>query len=328
MGGSAIAAALAAQEAARNQRRLERDLERRRVMRKHRVVVEHDAVPEHHSMPCALQCLGCGFLAIAPDGGDPMREDAEAWRSLPCRGCGARSWVDLADVQAAEALREFERRELGLSRGVVASSFAALGLGGIIALAIGGFVAATLDPIMTAAMVFGGLAGEIHCGRRIAAALGVPARRAWRWHAPARVFSIGDRIAAGAVAGDAELTAPISGRPAVAWRVEVRYPTDRAGEFALVEQHSAAQAVGDTPLVDEPTIATHGTPVTASTELASRYLVSRGLDPNEILEIVERVVSAGDQVELRSEADGGPPILCDPPGALARARRDRSPASR
>lgn len=315
MSGSALAAAEAAQEAARRQRSSDREHQARRERRKAMRLLgpaahEHERLP----YPCAVACLDCGFFEVPVASGDPMRSDSTAL-ALPqhgCPGCGRRSWVDLASVADAALLRDLEQREIELRAGI---PLAALALSASLALL--GFAAVELFAhgawLPQFAMV--AIAGLIAMvtGRRLIAGLSTPRRRACRWRAPARESSPGAVIGHGCVRGDRTLRAPITGREVLAWRVEVRYPGDRGPAFALIEQRCVSISVDEVVLLEDPILATTAVAVTADDEPAQRYLRSRGIDPNALLEIHECVLLANDRVQVRGDAAAARAVLLDAP---------------
>lgn len=306
MSDGAIAAALAAQEAARAQRRMEQDVARKRARRK----AAHAGTPmrvepDRLAQRCALHCLGCGHLAVAPDSTDPMRHDDTAWRDLPCVACGSHGLVDLADVPAAEALRAAERREIELRRGVVISLAACTGLLVMIVATVRAAFGHGVDPVSTAAMVACCTGGIAHYAARVHAAWTTPRRTAWRWRAPTRVVSPRSRMGAATVVASRSVPSPIDDRPVAGWRIEVRYPSDRGDQLALVEQRCAPIQLGDVALAREPSIATTAVEVDPSEKATRRYLESRGIDPNDRIAVTLRVIVDGDAVEVLADADGG-----------------------
>lgn len=313
MPGSAIAAAIAAQEATRRQRRMDQDMARRREFRRkvHQSGARAGAASERLEFPCALFCLGCGHLEPPPPQGDPMRVGPDARDQASCSACGVRAWVDLVEVTTAAALRENERRQIELRRGVPAAVAGVVAIAGVGVLSVIGFWISQIDVLMMMSMVAMSFALCWWVGRRITDARATPRRRAWRWRAPLALLSTSRHGGSGPVSGNATLIAPISGRPVLAWRVEVRYPGDRGDAFALVEQSCDALAIGGAPVGTEPRIATAACPVSAETDEARRYLASRGLDPNDRLTIVERVVVAGAAVDLWTDAAGLRGVLRD-----------------
>jgi hypothetical protein len=321
MPGSAMAAALAAQEATRRQRRMDAEIERRRVMRRaQRRLMQADhadhvgEAPERHRFPCAAVCLRCGFLlppAVAK--GDPMRSDAGAV-ALPaeyCGGCGAKTWADLAVPSTAEALRDHERREIELRSGIVPAGLGMLASGCVATIALVGAMVAEIEFITMAAIFAIASAFVMFTGRRAIAGLTTPRRGACRWRAPTRRARSGDVLGGGAVAAAHSLCAPITGRAVLGWRVEVRYPRDHGDAFALVEQECAPLLVAGVALGHEPTIVTDAITARADRPEARQYLVSRGIDPDDILEIRERVVQAGAQVTVRADREAGRAVVAD-----------------
>jgi hypothetical protein len=321
MGGSAMAAALAAQEASRRQRRLEQEIERRRERRRaQRMLTQADHAehlgqePERHAFACAAMCLHCGFLAIpTPSRRDPMRSDARALAvpACACERCGRRAWADLAVPSTAEALREFERREIELRSGIGLAVAGMIASGAVAVLGVLGAVMASLEVISMAAVVAIGLAFVMFTGRRALAGLTTPRRLANRWRAPTRASRLGEVLGRGTVRGAGTLRAPLSDRTVLAWRVEVRYPGDRGDAFALVEQDCVPMSVAGVAIEGEPTIATAATTVHVDRPEIRRYLMSRGIDPDDLLEIRERIVQDGATVAVQADRRGGCAVLVD-----------------
>jgi hypothetical protein len=321
MGGSAMAAALAAQEASRRQRRIEQEIERRRERRRAQRMLTHadhaehlGHEPERHAFACAAMCLQCGFLAIpTPSRRDPMRSDARALAvpACACERCGRRAWADLAVPSTAESLREFERREIELRSGIGLALAGMIASGAVAVLGVLGAVMASLEIISMAVVVAIGAAFVVFTGRRALAGLTTPRRLANRWRAPTRVSRPRDTLGSGTVRGARTLRAPLSDREVVGWRVEVRYPGDRGDAFALVEQDCVPLTVAGVAIESEPTIATSAATVQVDRPDIRRYLVSRGLDPDDLLEIRERVVLDGASVAVQADRRGGCAALVD-----------------
>ncbi len=321
MGGSAMAAALAAQEASRRQRRLDQEIDRRRDRRRaQRMLTQADHAehvgqePERHAFPCAAMCLHCGFLAIpTPSRGDPMRTDARALATpaRPCDCCGRRVWADLAVPSTAEALREFERREIELRSGIALATAGMVASAAVGVLAVLGVLVASLDIINMAAIlaIAGGFV--MFTGRRVIAGLTTPRRRANRWRAPTRVSRPTDALGSGTVRGARTLRSPIRGLEVVGWRVEVRYPGDHGDAFALVEQDCVPLCVAGVAIEGQPTIATAAATARVDRPEIRQYLVSRGLDPDDVLEIRERVVRDGASVAVLADRRAGCAVLVD-----------------
>lgn len=311
MSGSAMAAALAAQEASRRQKRIDAEIELRRSRRRaQRMLVQADHAdhagqePERHGFACAAMCLHCGFLELpSPSPRDPMRTDARALAvpACACQGCGAKAWADLAVPSTAEALREFERREIELRSGISLAiagmiTSAAVGVYAVLGMVLGRLEMVTMFAILAMATAF-----VMYTGRRAVAGITTPRRIACRWRTPARVSRPAGHLGSGTVQGTRTLRAPVSGREVLAWRVEVRYPGDHGDAFALVEQDCAPLTVGGVPIDAEPTIATCATTMSSDRPELRQYLVSRGIDPDDMLEIQERVVEAGTTISVLAD---------------------------
>lgn len=293
---------------------MDAEAEARRVARRalHRGGVEVE--PTQLRFACAQQCLGCGRLALAPaHPGDPMRSDAQGWRRLPCSGCGANTWVDLAQCESAAALRDAERREIELRRGMlpaIAGLLASVGL--VVFVLVAAATVWLVTPPLVALVVAGGLASAAFSLRRVVAGLQTPRRRAWRWHVPTREAVAARMLSRDEPAKGPVGVAPISGRAALAWRVEVRYPGDRGDAFALLDQDLGQLELVGAPVPAASTIETAATEVEAESEDARRYLLSRGLDPNDSLYVVERIIVPGARVSVWEDRDGAGVILREP----------------
>ncbi len=146
-------------------------------------------------------------------------------------------------------------------------------------------------------------------GQNLYVGLTTRRRRAYRWRAPTRRWRPAASIGGGLISGESELFAPMSGRPVVGWRIEVRYPGDHGDAFALLEQSCTCLRLDGVATLGEPTLDTVAEVVLADTPQAEQYLRSRGVDPHAVLEIRERVVLAGARVALWSDRFGGPVIV-------------------
>lgn len=306
MPSGSMQAAFAAMEAARAQRKLDLQVARRRELRRAQIHAGSLAVErERHPFPCAFVCLECGFLELPHFGGDPMRSDRAGVPVHPCPHCRERAWIDLAEVNDADALREHERREIALRGGIALSLLGAGGSLLLAALGVIGFLGNSIT-IMTGTTVAIGIALFLFTMRHAIAGLGTPRRSAVRWRAPARRWRKGRVLDEGHARG-VEKRAPITGRVCIGWRVEVRYPGDRGDAFALVEQDCDGLAIAGT--AGEPTLATAALEVRADTAEAQRWLLSRGIDPHDRLEIVERLVHEGDALVVRANRRGATTIV-------------------
>ena len=301
MPSGSMQAALVAMEAARAQRKLDLQVARRRELRRAQIHAGGLAFErERHPFPCAFACLECGFLELPRIGGDPMRSDRVAVPGHPCPHCRARAWIDLAEVNDADALREHERREIALRGGITLSLFGAGGSLLITSLGVIGWIGSTIG-IMTGTTVAIGVALFLFTMRHAIAGITTPRRSAARWRAPVRRWRSGRVLGSGEAHG-IEKRAPISGRACIGWRVEVRYPGDRGDAFALIEQDCDGLAIAGN--VGEPTLTTAANEVRADSADAKRWLLSRGIDPHDRLEIVERLVQDGDPLVVRENRLG------------------------
>ncbi|HWB80118.1 MAG TPA: hypothetical protein VG755_34370 [Nannocystaceae bacterium] len=285
----------------RAQRKHDLQVARRRELRRAQLHAGPLSVErERHAFACAFACLECGYLELPRIGGDPMRTDRAGAPTHACPSCRTRTWLDLAEVSDADALREHERREIALRGGIALSLCGAVGSLLITSLGVLGWIGSTIG-IMTGTTIAIGMALFLFTMRHAIAGLSTPRRSAVRWRAPVRRWRSG-RVLGDGPAHGIEKRAPISGRTCIGWRVEVRYPGDRGDAFALIEQDCEGLAVANN--VGEPTLATAACEVRADTAEAKRWLSSRGIDPHDRLEIVERLVHDGDALVVRANRLG------------------------
>jgi hypothetical protein len=286
-------------------RRQVRELERRAAAHKlRRLPRELDRVHERLALPCPSLCLRCGYLEPPARPGDPMRTVLGVPAAGACRHCGAREWADLADVSTSESTREVERYEaltrtwpryaanLVLATIATSAGLASLGMG--TGLGVSTFALAT--------------GAGARAARSITALLRGRRRTPWRWRVPALSHREGAVIARGEVHGDEILRAPLSGRAALAWRVEARYDDRPRAPIALIEQSCGALQIGTVVLEQEPTIGVRTESVTLASD-ADDYLRSRGLDPCDALRLREAIVEPGAAMTLYTDRRRGPPVL-------------------
>ncbi len=236
-----------------------------------------------------------------------MRTEATSVPSHGCPRCHGRTWIDLADVAAARAFGELERRELavrgspavalGLVTAAVLVVAAALGSGLHLALAL---------PLATVATLAG-----IYGVARLRVARSVAPRVAYRWRVPALQWSEAEPFLRGAAGGETIGASPLTGRRALAWRVEVRRASDTSDRFALVEQSCGVTRVGGARLDGEVTVGLACEHIDADTPRAREYLRSRGVDPHDALVVREALVEPGQMVVVRRDGLGGPAVLCE-----------------
>ncbi|MBK8239955.1 MAG: hypothetical protein IPK74_30905 [Deltaproteobacteria bacterium] len=256
-------------------------------------------------MPCPWICLGCGWLDDGPRAGDPMRTEGTRTPTYPCRHCGSPAWLDLGDAAAAANLRELELADLGARRRRLTDGARTL------ALAVGGLTPALLGAPLGVAIV-GGAIGCAMASRRLIALLrdSERMRSPWRWRLPELASPrVGEVTRTGVVTADSRTRAPFSGRPCVAWRVDVRHARAQRGAVALAEQGSVPLAIDGTWLPAAPLLALPLEPCPGS-EAASTFLASRGLDPNDALTLHEAVLDADTVVALHHVHHRGAGILC------------------
>lgn len=291
---------------ARQLRDMDRRLARSRDMRRAlRAAGREDTALERHAFPCASACLGCGWLELPHGGADPMRSETTAVPSHACPRCHRRTWIDLADVAAARALGDLERREIEVraSRfGSIALSLAAIV---VVAAALGSGLSLVLGIPLALVATFAAVYGIV----RMRAARALPLRAAYRWRAPALQWSEGEPFLRGAAAGEIVGASPVTGRRALAWRVEVRRVDE--DRFALVEQSCGVTRIGGARLDGEVTIGLACEEVDADTPRARDYLRSRGVDPHDALVVREAIVEPARVVVVRRDRSGGPAVLCE-----------------
>jgi hypothetical protein len=286
---------------------MDRKLARTRELRRlHRSMGSDPRAIDRVAFPCASGCLACGWLELPAEPGDPMRRAQQAeLPPHPCPKCGARSWLDLADEATMRAWTELERRELeGRPSRLGASVMTALGLGLVAIVSIGGVPLFEAFPVLAIAGTCAAFGAH-----RLREAMAPRRRRRYRWRTPALRSEATDRIAQGPIEGGESTVAPVTGRPCIAWRVEVRRVGDPDGRVALLEQSCRATRVGGTPLATEPTLALAVAPVCAESTEACTYLRSRGIDPHDAIEVSEAILVPRDVVVLFADGRGGPPVV-------------------
>ena len=258
-------------------------------------------VPAQH--PCGSLCSACGYLRDpVVDGG--YRTAADEERRGSCPACGDDAWVDLRRDDVLLALSENEafameqtvRGWLVQSASVTVLGSAGVFLGVMLAQLFLGTGALLPAGLTTIATVLAGVA----IVRRLYE-LGRPPRpRAlpmrWRYALPTPQPPRLDDVPV-ALHGE-PLIAPLSGRPCLAYDIGVR--TDEDGEAALgtwllVEQTTAALAVGDTTIpagkawleLRERTRYRPDAPGDA--ERLQRFLRERGFNPHDLV-VFETIV--------------------------------------
>lgn len=300
-GGASGAIGFWAHETHRQVRELERRAATHKLRRHPRIL---DRAHERLALPCPSLCLECGYLEPPARPGDPMRTVSGDVATCACRHCGARAWADLADISTGESTREIERHEartrtwpryaanLVLATLATGAGIASLGMGTAVGVSVFALAA---------------VAGT-RATRSITALFHGRRRTPWRWRVPALTHRDGAVIAQGEAQGDEILRAPLSGRAALAWRIEVRYDDRPNAPIALVEQSCGALQIDTVALEQEPTLAVRTESVTLAGD-AGDYLRSRGLDPCDALRFREAIVEPGATVTLYADRRGGPPIL-------------------
>jgi hypothetical protein len=300
-GGASGAIGFWAHETRRQVRELEQRAAAHKLRRRPRSAAR---THERLALPCPWLCLECGYLEVPARAGDPMRTVSGDVAPGACRHCRARAWADLADVATSESTREIERHEaltrtwprytanVVLATLATGAGIASLGMGTVVGVSV--FALATVAGTRAA--------------RSIAALFGSRRRTPWRWRVPALTHREGAVLACGQVQGDEILRAPLSGRPALAWRIEVGYDERPRAPLALVEQSCSVLQIDTVAVAQEPTLALPTESVTL-TDDAGVHLRSRGLDPCDALWCREAIVEPGAMVTLYEDRRGGPPIL-------------------
>jgi hypothetical protein len=260
----------------------------------------------------ARLCAECGWFAPpAIPRGDPMRRlQIAGVDPIECPHCRERLWIDLAHVPSATMVRQDEidairaRNDTGSLRWIV-------GTGTLLASSV---ALLPWDGWMLLPVVWGTGIGM----SRWLATRARGRRGPRRWSRPRRRWRAGSVLARGRIAAEHEIVAPLSGRPAVAWLVHVRYadatpPTRVRGtdhsSWALVEQSVAHVSIDGSSVGDSLTLDLSPTRIDTMHPDAQRWLRTRGLDAHDDLELYESVIGHGDAVELRHDRRGGPPVL-------------------
>ncbi len=279
--------------------------------------------------PCHAHCTGCGALGVPASVG--AREDSSTQMRGPCPHCGVNAWVDLTEDDAVRNLAQIEAYDLdtldpgrrirewtlriggavfmgGLCLAAAANSYSAI------------FSGLTLLVGMVAVLYFSLGLGRARTVRRRA----LP----YRWSLPlspkATVLARGERIDGSVSAGDDEpLRAPISGRPCVAYRVEVRWESaPRFTRPALVTQRSVALSVGERIIATESMrLDLPVQPVSVDPsryEAVVEYLRSHGIvETDGTLEFSEAILEPGTAVTVRSAQPHGVIMTAAKPGRRA-----------
>lgn len=285
-------------------------------------------------VPCALLCMIFGRLGD-PAPGQPYRENHGSTATGACPHCGQSALADLTSGTTSLALAEALERDRSerspradrLARRVATVTAAAVSLG-ILALVIlmlttfgsgkGRQVASALAAVIAFLL---GAPGVLLAARAI--------RRTWRrttprslparWRLCLPPGGTASRTIEGAVACEgALLTAPISGRPCVAFEVGLREDDDAdapLGTWLLLEQRCASLRIGDTDIAsDSAYLKLVRRPIAwpqpgPDRDRAAVFMRTRGFVVSEDakLRMFETVVEVGDPVVV---LDTTPPTLC------------------
>jgi hypothetical protein len=315
-----------------------RDLEREMMHRRARVrprLRSGEGGQDELEYACFFVCGSCGLLADPP-ATDAFRDEASARPRLPaCGHCGAEAWLDLRNVNNAQALRETEERlrhdppASVRTRVGAASGAAGVAAGGAAALALQVLFAPALGPLAVVAATTAGLAAlaaRAIAGNSLSRMLLTrepvgPAR--WRRALPLvdTESPIVDRRSGPARSSAEPLIAPISGRPCLAYEVGVVF--DAEGDayppmWILREERSRAIEIGgemlpaDGAALDLP-LHSVGAQAQAKPEAElATFLRKRGLFHTDgSFEFFEAVLPEGTTCQIVRHADpqGGPWVI-------------------
>lgn len=300
-----------------------RRVERRLVRPKSR----QSDTPERFDFPCYYLCSECGWLAHGSTH-HPHRHDGKDNTPGACPSCRATAWVDLGNRSLAQNYRDAETSETRLDTGRRTRNSIIVGLAvGILApLWLTGFVpilATSTFTYVPIAIMLGILAaaGYRALGRHSHRARRKPRR--WRRPLPGKDVngeSAGSSFTHGVLEAPAELRAPLTGEPCVAWSIRVR----NAEGLLLDEQQHAALAVEGRELeADTAALDLAGHQVyrpNAKSPAFIRFMQSRGLSPHdETLQLEEAYLRPGVPVALfrHTSPQGRTLMLSQAPRALA-----------
>lgn len=315
------------QAAIRSMRAAERQVQRMRYRRSIRGLV-HDAGPEDwHPYPCALLCGACGYLLPGPPPTDPFRARDV---TTACPHCHGTAWIDLRHVPMVEALQETDAYEaparLGTGRRTIRRLLQGAGASawivgvGVLLWAV---ATQTRDPIYFTLMATALVPIALYAGNAIreyrARGRRKPLPARWRLALPPAADGTASTARGPACAAAELLTAPLSGRPCVAYELGARLDDTTAadlGTWMLLEQASTALEIDgvrvapDGVYLDLPRGAVDPALAGIHPDTIARALRQRGLDPlDPSLVLFETIVEPGENCELRRSATGGTSVL-------------------
>lgn len=286
----------------------------RRVVSKYREAFDRSS--GRADQPCHLACGDCGAL-MPPPAADPHR-DGDV-RQDPCRHCGGRAWIDLAQDEAVRSLAVIEAYEHGtIDRGRRLGGWT-VRIGGSLAMAALWFftvlnsysaIFSALTTLLVLLAIPYFLLGFGHATR-------VEKRKLpYRWALPlpptAGADKDGAKLSGKASSRDGRtLVAPLSGRPCLGFVVEVRREAAPGHAApALLAQDAVDLQVGERWVagarmrMDIPTTAVDITD--AQRETATAYLRQMGILENEGPWVLrEGILEAGDDVTVNTAQGGG-----------------------
>lgn len=262
---------------------------------------------------CASVCGSCGALALpaAATGGDPMRRDDAPVVPAVCIVCDATepTLIDLSRRDMARALVDVEIHDRDIS------AAKHRGVGGPVAIAVGLAALATASvllgalPVVSATLAAGSLIQGASTAQRLSNR-GKKRRHARRWAHHARVEGSTTSQPAGMATGHVR-TAPLSGRPCIAYDVRVvwngKSPTTPSA-VALQEQAVDTLHVGKAD-ASKAYVALKPERIPTANVLASpsavRYLATRGLEPTDgAFDYYETIIVERDELVLKTDAGG------------------------
>lgn len=279
---------------------------------------KHATAVERLPMPAAWWCGTCSYLLPPsareqgdPTRGDPMRRVSDPQDlDLPCPHCGERAWIDLGVVPIAMRARDEEVEEARIARTRGSAATVAIFVTAMVAL-----VAVTVAPVSSpwAALPILAFTAVAIVLARLASKVRGMARR---WHRPARRWTKGRRLARGTAKGQ-PWVAPLSARKAIAWVVAVRYAgkdprrglrATTSADWALVEQRCGELEIDGTRFTAGLVVDVELRELEGECPDADAWLRTRGLDPQDDLQLFEGIITDDDVVEVYANEDGPVPI--------------------
>lgn len=265
--------------------------------------------------PCHWICLDCGYLVPQTTAGYRHPADVEDSPTGPCIGCGRSSWADLRGEAVYEGLAERDdvwREVLAGSSGPVTPRVLWATEAAVIVAGSGVLLARPMVEVWPWLVLWG-----------IALHLGWGLLRAWNRTAPPKGparwrLSPAPRGRAGAaVRGSVEavdpsvrLTAPLSGRPCLAYEVAIREDAERDApdhSWLLLEQQSTDLRIGGRRVEGSVLrLQLPRTPIRVTYDRLGSFLRRRGLcTSGRSLMLCETILEPGAAVDLREYDQGG-----------------------